>query len=394
MATPQTAAPVVLRKRSVQSDLSAAVAMVLIAIMVVAGAAIFLAGRGQGLDPETLWEALQKGLAKDPIDTLLHALALTVVAGAAVYACLTRDARRVTRLTLGPEGIEYVFPAPEWIPYVTRKWFIPWGGLKHIELNTTHAVVTLHDGNHRRVLRILEWVAAVADGAVPAQGLFGAKLPLTLKARRALIDEAPLMRALRERGINPAGAAGDTVSNYDLFSSPAVRYVLIAMAVLGVYVLADGFLLEETWPNDPPYTALGMIGAVSAMFVILVLFLKKVPSSVATGVGLLAGAVLMVAGHSGLLRINLLTDTAGLKSYEYEMRRPARFYPVPDTDGLPQIELKPHALWNSQRNGSRHRFELRRGALGFYQLNTAPIHQAQRLYQEGYRSSRPAKPAS
>ena len=117
------------------------------------------------------------------------------------------------------------------------------------------------------------------------------------------------------------------------------------------------------------------------------------PASVGSGVGLLAGAVLMVAGYPGLLRINQLTDTAGLKSYEYEMRQPARFYPVQDADGLPLIELKPHELWSSQRNGSRHRFELRRGGLDFYQLNSAPIRQALQLHHEGYRDRPATKPA-
>ncbi len=389
MAAPQTAAPIVLRKRSLKNDLNTAAVMVLVAVFMVTAVAIFLVGRGQGIDPETLWETLQRKLAKDPFDTLLHAVGLLALVGFAVYTYLTRHARRAARLTLGPEGIDYVFPAPEWIPYVTRKWFIPWGKLKPLDLNTTHAVLTLSDGNHRRALRILEWVTVDAADAPTPKGFFGAKVPITLKARRALIDESPLMRALHERGLVPASSANAV--DYDLFSSPEIRIVLIAMAVLAGYALIDGMLLEETYPDEPPYPWLAVAGVLSAMGMVLLLFLKKVPMLVALVVGLLAAVVIMFAGYPGLLRVNQLTDANGLQSYEYELRSQVRFHPL--QDGLPVIELRAHPLWGQQRIGSRHRFELRRGGLGFYQLNMAPIRQAQGMYQEGYRSTYPTKPA-
>jgi len=370
--------------------MNSAMAMVLLAMAIVIGA-IFLILSGKGMDPAQLWEALLKSLLKDKVNTLLHAAGLLVLLGGVVVAYATRDASRKARLTLGPEGIDYRFPAPEWIPGIARKWFIPWGKLKGVRLQTMHFMLILHDGNRRRVLRLMEWIEEGAADSKPGKGFSLLRLPLTVKGRRAFIEDSPVMRALRERGIE-VDAAGSGAAEYDLLSSPAVRSVLIALTVMTVYIFVDGFLLEETYPNDPPFSWLGTAGGLMAIGVMLTLYNRKVPHVVTFVVGSLAGLVVAIAGYSGLLRINQLTDTAGMKSYEYELQahtvRYAAFRPL--QDGLPEIELRRHRLWSSQAKGSHHHFELRRGGLGFYQLNMAPIRQALRMYNDGYRTRSPA----
>ena len=116
-----------------------------------------------------------------------------------------------------------------------------------------------------------------------------------------------------------------------------------------------------------------MVGLLAAILVTRLLRNKGVPSMESAVVGVLTGASLGCALYPGLLRMNQLTDSSGLHTYTYRSQGEGRFVPLDET--LPELSFDDHLVYWKQV-GEHYEFELRRGGLGFYQLNLAPIHDA------------------
>ena len=115
----------------------------------------------------------------------------------------------------------------------------------------------------------------------------------------------------------------------------------------------------------------------------------RVPTAESIAVAVLAGAAFGAALYPGLLRINAPTDTEGLTVHEYRMTAPSHFAPV--REGLPLVDFpERHAeFWSSQPAGTIEKFELRKGGLGFYQINMRPIYdRIESFYQSGGRSAK------
>ena len=96
------------------------------------------------------------------------------------------------------------------------------------------------------------------------------------------------------------------------------------------------------------------------------------------------GCALAAALYPGLLRVNQLTDRGGLVSHRYALQADLSLKPV--EDGLPVLRFPRYAdYWAHFARGSLHEFALRRGGLGFYQVDMAPVNEDMRAW---YRSAR------
>jgi hypothetical protein len=164
---------------------------------------------------------------------------------------------------------------------------------------------------------------------------------------------------------------------------------VIAFFALFVYALLDGlFLNPETYAEPPRFAAYAVAGAVVAIAVFGLLRRAGAPAGESVALALLTGAALGAALYPGLLRINQLTDRHGLQVHVYEHRGGGHF--VPRASGPPPLDLSRYAeYWGKLRAGAGYEFELRRGGLGFYQLNLAPLYAAMREHyrqRDGRRS--------
>jgi hypothetical protein len=89
-----------------------------------------------------------------------------------------------------------------------------------------------------------------------------------------------------------------------------------------------------------------------------------------------------LAAYPLLARVNAWTDTAGLHGYEYRLdtdyvwcsREPG----VPDLD----MYLSGSRWWRQFHPGDSYTFELRKGGLGFWQVNMSPVYEAQKQYRK------------
>jgi hypothetical protein len=86
-----------------------------------------------------------------------------------------------------------------------------------------------------------------------------------------------------------------------------------------------------------------------------------------------------LALYPGLLRLNEATDSEGLRDCEYRLTAYVVFSPVDSQ--LPVLEFdKDGQYWRQFALGTTHKFELRKGGLGFYQVNMAPVYAKLREY--------------
>jgi len=168
---------------------------------------------------------------------------------------------------------------------------------------------------------------------------------------------------------------------FDGLFQPMHLLVILGIALL-VYGLVDIALYEESYAVEPPLVLFAVAGAVVAFAGMLWLDLAGTPRAQTLALALLLGGGTGVALYSGLLRLNEATNSEGLRSYEYRLTRDSVFAPVDPR--LPELDFSNYGnYWRQFKLGTTHSFELRKGGLGFYQVNMAPVRERMVAYFRG-----------
>jgi hypothetical protein len=145
------------------------------------------------------------------------------------------------------------------------------------------------------------------------------------------------------------------------------------------YGVLDLALNEEVHAVEPPLVLFVLAGAIAALAGMLWLVSANVPRIETLGLSLLLGGATGFALYPGVLRLNEATDADGLHAYEYRLTEYVLFSPV--DPNLPVLRFPGHAdYWRQFKLGTTHSFELRKGGLGFYQVNMQPVHARMREY--------------
>ena len=175
-------------------------------------------------------------------------------------------------------------------------------------------------------------------------------------------------------------------NHFPLHKNPWAVVLVTVFVVLITYALIDSFFgLQESYVDSPFYRLYIGSGIVFAALAGALLRKQRVPAFEIIVVAGLSGITLGCALHPGLLRLNQLTDVDGLQRYAYRLVSNKRFAPL--RGGLPTLHFtKYDDYWAQLKVGSIHQFELRRGGLGFYQVNMAPIKIAVRNYYHAARN--------
>ena len=111
----------------------------------------------------------------------------------------------------------------------------------------------------------------------------------------------------------------------------------------------------------------------------IVLAWNRVPQAESWGVSVVLGAAFAAALYPGLLRVNQLTDGEGLKPQQYRLEDYVRLKALdPQLPDLLFIDY--HEYWQQFPRGSQHEFLMRKGALGFHQVDMGPVHERMREF--------------
>ena len=157
---------------------------------------------------------------------------------------------------------------------------------------------------------------------------------------------------------------------------------VVFVALVFSFIIEIYFTANEFYADFVPYQLISLSALLGFLIVHLALrhFEPERKNSVlyallfALGIGLTA--------YPLLARVNAWTDTAGLHGYEYWL----------DTDyvwrsrepGTPELDmyLSGSRWWRKFHPGDSYTFELRKGGLGFWQVNMSPVYEAQKHYRK------------
>ena len=91
------------------------------------------------------------------------------------------------------------------------------------------------------------------------------------------------------------------------------------------------------------------------------------------------GAAFAAALYPGLLRVNQLTDGEGLKPQQYRLEDYVLLKAL-DAQLPDLLFIDYHEYWQQFPRGSQHEFLMRKGALGFHQVDMGPVHERMREF--------------
>jgi len=198
-------------------------------------------------------------------------------------------------------------------------------------------------------------------------------LTLSNKEIRQQVEETPILRFLREHGLlDRQQNHKDPVDT--LNSNRKVQIITGLFVVCILYFIGDIFfgLTEYYVPTTPChiFVLTGLLGFFIVHRLLLKENLRKQDSfllavSFGLGVGLIS--------YPLSIRENQWSDEKGLVSYTYELREEDKWYPLDSNMPVLIFDKRSH-YWSKFTKGEKINFELRKGSLGYIQINMTPIY--------------------
>jgi hypothetical protein len=328
------------------------------------------------------FDALEPGaivelLRSSSYDMLKFVLTTAVVGGCFYYA---KRARRLERLILTDTEIRYQSAMPRALQRLQPDWSVRWHDVVHASLKSNSKLLgrvelVLSTTQGERRLRPYQWVEVGDDKLeTPREAMRSEEL------RRSIAD-SPVVRLVAEHITQFRADAGweDLLMPFALEHNRHALSTAVAMLGLLAYMVVDLMLNQETYASPPSYGVFVTGGIVAAFIAWLWLTSGGVPAAERVFLALLFGGVFGAALYPGLLRINQLTDSEGLREHTYVMQRDLSL--APTQAGLPVLSFPQYSdYWQQFPRGSTHEFRLRRGALGFYQVDMGPVNKSMRAW--------------
>ncbi|HEY6241679.1 MAG TPA: hypothetical protein VIW78_12695 [Burkholderiales bacterium] len=342
------------------------------------------------LDWDSFTKAFRAFLERAPFGRQIEAVVLVLAPVAHLW--YLRRASKYEHLRLDAVGIRYESPLPKSLRPLRPDWSLQWSQVREIRIvvhkvmfHPNLALLEIDAGPVKKKLQALYW-SGDAEGktAEPEtwrerffQGFHPAREREGILGK---IEQSPLVRYAREAGVKiDSGGAPGTASGVGLENHPHAIAAMGLVLVLVCYAFVDIGLNEETYAVEPPLVLFALAGAIAVLSGMLWLASVGVSRKTTLVVSLMLGVAVGVALHPGVLRLNEATDTEGLRTYEYRLTAYVAFSPL--DSNLPVLEFsKDEDYWRQFKLGTTYQFELRKGGLGFYQVNMQPVHAKVREY--------------
>jgi len=361
-------------------------------------AAVFLVfGGAFDMDPDVLankFAQIPGKLREHPIDVIQILLILFAMAASIWYP---RRAAKLERVFLDATGVRYQSPLPDFLRPLRPSWSLQWSQLRELRIAVPKATyhpnlvfLEFDAGEVRKKLQALYWVPEDSKARVPEELLswrdrFFVGSGSARERERILraAEQSPIILYAKQVGVKVTTGAMRQ-PGFTLESNRHTLAAAIIVIVLVLYTLFDMMLPDESYAVDPPLVLFALGGAIAALAAMLWLAFSGAPRPVGLGLALLLGAATAFALYPGALRINEATDSEGLHSYEYRLKSYSVFEPVDPK--LPPLDFSNfNDYWGQFKLGTTHQFELRKGGLGFYQVDMAPVRDRMRAYFSGKR---------
>lgn len=316
-------------------------------------------------------EALMRFVGESLIEALV----------AVALAWYLARAMRYERLTLDRAGIHYRSPLPGFLAALQPGWSHAWAQIRSAEIQVAAIAHPNAAGIILDVVTAKRRIAGrwIVDGdSSPVESAFAFRIGYTAQEIADEVARSPLVEYLRRMGVK---------IEQRTYGSPGFRLessrvaVAVAAAVIGLilYAVADLMLKTEVYAVDPPVQLFILAGGVAFLVAAGMLAAARVPRAETIGVALLFGAASGFALYPGALRLNQLTDGEGPRAYAYRMKQHVLW--EPRDDKLPALAFTDFLeYWHQFKPGAEREFLLRRGGLGFWQIELAPVREEMKAF--------------
>lgn len=286
-------------------------------------------------------------------------------------------------LILDRSGIFYQSPLRGRLSVLSPSWQMSWSEIDSVVLNNylvRGRLIIKPIRGQQQVLIVPAWSRPEDIVALSQLPLFVRLHELRRQQQRDLqtLLATPLLRYFTDVARIKIDISEHIERDFDLGSHPITRLLVVVLFSLISYGLVDVILDTETYVTVPPILVFVLSGLVLAVGLGMWQLRHRVPTVNAWGLASLLGVVFALALYPGLLRLNQLTDSAGLQQIEYRHIMDNRFSPV--RADLPEIIMPADAYWQSIPENHIVVFSLRRGKLDFYQIDMAPEYAKMRRW--------------
>jgi|GEM_PF-5826731 len=231
------------------------------------------------------------------------------------------------------------------------------------------------------------WFSVLADGQT---------YYLTSESGLTVINSGKSTRTIFDNLVNRFGSNATAIEEppepFSLDKHPVSLAMLIIFFSLVAYGILDTFFINEEEYITYPFLWLSLLaGGVVLILSMFWALAGKIPKAEASVLAILLALAAGCCIYPGMLRLNQVTAETGPIPYVYRVQYENNLL-APNDQLLPQINLnmKMHKeFW--QEIGPEEAFivELRKGGLGFYQVNMTPIYdQLQAFYRQRHKAGK------
>lgn len=164
--------------------------------------------------------------------------------------------------------------------------------------------------------------------------------------------------------------------------TPATLKIAITFFVCVLYFFGEIYLWgSEYYVLTPPYIGLGFISIVLSIAAYLFLKKQEPERTDSATYALLALIGFALSSYALIPRLNIITDSGGVKNYSYTLDENHIWK---NSKGLPPLDvyLSITEYWQQYKPGDEYTFQLRKGGLGIWLVNMDKIYDDQKRFYD------------
>ncbi len=165
-------------------------------------------------------------------------------------------------------------------------------------------------------------------------------------------------------------------------STPATLKIALVFFLCITYFTGEiYFWSSEYYVETPPYLAILLIALILSYFIYIFLQKREPERTDAKKYIFLAYFGFALLTYAFIPRVNILTDTNGLKDYVYELDKDNVWQ---STERSPPVDiyLSQSKYWQQFKTGDQYILQLRKGGLGIWLVNMEQIYKEQKKYYD------------
>jgi len=160
-----------------------------------------------------------------------------------------------------------------------------------------------------------------------------------------------------------------------------LKIAVVFIACTAYFVSDMYFFATEYYAETPPYLIYAIVASISGIMIFRSLRRKEPGRKDSAAFSLIFGLGIAFALYAFVPRLNIMTDTSGINSYQYTLDDQ---YIWKSSDNVPELALflSGSRWWEQFKPGDSYVFQLRKGGLGLWLVDMTEIYAAQKEFYE------------